>query len=77
MKKTILTIVLVLITIISCSKDCDYVRDHELIKSLTDQIDVLETKINNTTLQTVKEIYRKQIETLKEELDVAVVGECI
>lgn len=64
MKKAILS--LALISLFSCGDNCEI--NSAKITELSAEITVLEQKIDATTLEATKEIYRKQITALENQI---------
>ena len=57
---------LTLLLIISCSDDCEI--NSEKITSLSAEITALNLKIDEATLETAKDIYRKQIVEIEKQI---------
>lgn len=72
MKKLILILAVIFA---SCSNDCNYNPDHELIQQITDKIEVLKEKQADATLDAIKDQYQKEIDQLSDKMDDAL-GDC-
>lgn len=76
MKKLLLINLFLITFLTSCSSECEYERDNAEIVRITSEMDELDDKIEETTLQSLKDAYHNELNQLQAELDNAVVGEC-
>lgn len=74
--KKLLLILSIAVTIISCSKECEYGGDTARVNELTEEIEQLEEKRDNASTDELAETYQKQIDRKQEELNDEM-GKCV